>query len=98
MIETCYNFIINFNFKPKEDIIEINKFINSIFDDVSIVEINELEIKTTSSSVYCFIESIEEEDDDIIRFTLKLGDTIIKKIFYNGEFSIKKCGSCVIID
>ena len=97
MIETCYNFIINFKFKPKEDIIEINKFINSIFYDVSIVEINELVIKTTSRSVYCFIESIEEEDD-IIRFTLKLGDTIIKKIFYNGEFSIKKYGSRVIID
>lgn len=94
MIETCYNFTINFSFKPEEDIMEINKFINSIFDDVSIVEINELEIKTTSSSVYCFIESIEED----IMFTLKLGDTIIKEIFYNGKFSIKKYGSRVIID
>lgn len=93
MIETCYNFTI---FKPEEDIMEINKFINSIFDDVSIVEINELEIKTTSSSVYCFVESIEEDDD--IMFTLKLGDTIIKKIFYSGKFSIKKYGSRVIID
>lgn len=93
MIEICYNFTI---FEPEEDIMEINKFINSIFDDVSIVEINELEIKTTSSSVYCFIESIEEDDD--IMFTIKLGDTIIKKIFYNGKFSIKKYGSYVIID
>lgn len=96
MIEICYNFTINFSFKPEEDIMEINKFINSIFDDVSIVEINELEIKTTSSSVYCFIESIEEDDD--IMFTIKLGDTIIKKIFYNEKFSIKKYGSRVIID